>query len=259
MPTRAGYAYEPKLDGFRCLIRTEGAFEVRTRRFWNMTALLPELEAIPARGIFDGELIAFTGAKPDFVALTDRVLLTRDQSIPIAFVAFDVLSLEGDNVMRRPYWQIHERTLVVLATTTVAVALLGVTSAAAASSDATGGAAHGRVVFHCDPYARLGPPGPPGALRRPVHGQCTITGAIADRGRFADNALPCANPHVRTVNARKGTIRIEVYRKRGNWMLLGGTKAYRGLRGHGWESSNIRCKGPGPRTTPIKMVGTVSH
>jgi ATP-dependent DNA ligase len=31
MPTRAGYAYEPKLDGFRCLIRTEGAVEVRRR------------------------------------------------------------------------------------------------------------------------------------------------------------------------------------------------------------------------------------
>ena len=148
--------------------------------------------------------------------------------------------------------RIDERTLVVLATTTVAIALLGVTSAAAAPSGATGVAAQGRVVIHCDARARFGPGGS-------LHGQCTITGAITDHGSFADNALPCANPHVRTVNARKGTIRIEVYRKRGNWMLLGGTKAYRGLRGHGWESSNIPCKGPGPGTTPIKMVGTVSQ
>jgi ATP-dependent DNA ligase len=71
MPTRAGYAHEPKLDGFRCLIRTKGAFEVRSHRFSNMTALLPELEAFPARGIFDGELIAFdSDSRPDFVALT---------------------------------------------------------------------------------------------------------------------------------------------------------------------------------------------
>jgi hypothetical protein len=35
MPTRSGHAYEPKLDGFRCLIRTEDVFEARSRRFWN--------------------------------------------------------------------------------------------------------------------------------------------------------------------------------------------------------------------------------
>jgi bifunctional non-homologous end joining protein LigD len=110
MPTRAGYAYEPKLDGFRCLIRTEGAFEARSRRLWNMTPLLPELQGFPVRGVFDGELIAFTDGKPDFIALTDRMLLTRDRTIPIAFVAFDVLSLEGEHVMDRPYW--HRRELL---------------------------------------------------------------------------------------------------------------------------------------------------
>jgi ATP dependent DNA ligase-like protein len=103
MPTRAGYAYEPKLDGFRCLIRTEGAFEVRSRRFWNMTPLLPELARFPVPGVFDGELIAFADGQPDFIALTDRMLLTKDPSIPVAFVAFDVLSLDGENVVRRPY------------------------------------------------------------------------------------------------------------------------------------------------------------
>jgi bifunctional non-homologous end joining protein LigD len=103
MPTRTGYAYEPKLDGFRCLIRTEGTFEVRSRRFWNMSPLLPELEAFPVQGVFDGELIAFSEGKPDFVTLCDRMLLRSDLRIPIAFVAFDVLSLGGTNTMREPY------------------------------------------------------------------------------------------------------------------------------------------------------------
>jgi ATP-dependent DNA ligase len=103
MPTRAGYAYEPKLDGFRCVLRTEGDFQARSRRFWNMTPLIPELEAFPARGVFDGELIAFSDGEPDFVALTDRMLLTRNRSIPVAFVAFDVLSLDGENVVHQPY------------------------------------------------------------------------------------------------------------------------------------------------------------
>jgi hypothetical protein len=65
-------------------------------------ALLPELAAFPVPGGFDGELIAFTEGQPDFIALTDRMLLTRDRSIPIAFVAFDVRSGEGENVMHRP-------------------------------------------------------------------------------------------------------------------------------------------------------------
>src|SRR5688500_17917295 len=100
MPTRRGYAFEPKLDGFRCLISTEGAFRAMSRRRWNMTALLPELEGFPARGVFDGELVAFTDGQPDFLALTDRMLLTRDLAIPIAFVVFDVLSLDGKETMR---------------------------------------------------------------------------------------------------------------------------------------------------------------
>jgi bifunctional non-homologous end joining protein LigD len=108
LPTRAGYAYEPKLDGFRCLIRTGSRFEARSRRFWNMTPLVPELATFPVPGVFDGELIAFEDGRTDFVALTDRMLLTRDPSIPIAFVAFDLLSLDGENTMAKPYWQRRE-------------------------------------------------------------------------------------------------------------------------------------------------------
>jgi hypothetical protein len=148
--------------------------------------------------------------------------------------------------------RIHERTSVVLATTTVAVALLGVTSAAAASSAATSAALQGRVVFDCDGNRRFGPPGS-------LYGRCIISGAITDQGVFSDSAGPCDNPHVRTVSAGKGTIRIEVYRKRGTWLILGGTRAYRGLRGRGWESGARRCNWGGPRSTIIKMVGTVSQ
>jgi bifunctional non-homologous end joining protein LigD len=73
-----------------------------------MTPLLPELARFPICGVFDGELIAFADGRPDFVALTDRMLLTRDASIPLAFVAFDVLSLDGENTMSKPYWQRRE-------------------------------------------------------------------------------------------------------------------------------------------------------
>ena len=52
------------------------------------------------KGVFDGELIAFSDGQPDFVALYDRMLLHSDVRIPIAFVAFDVPSIEGTNTMR---------------------------------------------------------------------------------------------------------------------------------------------------------------
>jgi bifunctional non-homologous end joining protein LigD len=104
MPARASsYAYEPKWNGFRALLSTEYGLRVLSRRRWNMTPLLPELEAFPFRGVFDGELLAFSEGQPDFVALCDRMLLRQDVGIPIAFVAFDVLSLEGTSTMREPY------------------------------------------------------------------------------------------------------------------------------------------------------------
>jgi bifunctional non-homologous end joining protein LigD len=104
MPARSSsYAYEPKWDGFRALLSTEHGLRVISRRRWNMTPLLPELEAFPVKGVFDGELIAFSEGQPDFVALCDRMLLRQERSVPIAFVAFDVLSLEGTDTMREPY------------------------------------------------------------------------------------------------------------------------------------------------------------
>jgi len=77
------------------LLSSEHGLRVNSRRRWNMTPLLPELEAFPARGVFDGELLGFSDGQPDFVALCDRMLLRQDVGIPIAFVAFDVLSLEA--------------------------------------------------------------------------------------------------------------------------------------------------------------------
>jgi ATP-dependent DNA ligase len=71
MPTRPGFAFEPKWDGFRALLSTERGFRVISRRRWNMTPLVEELYAFSARGVFDGELVSFEDGQVDFVALTD--------------------------------------------------------------------------------------------------------------------------------------------------------------------------------------------
>jgi ATP-dependent DNA ligase len=50
MPARSGplprsrrWPFEPKLDGFRCLVCTHTRFRSRSRNGWDMTELLPEL------------------------------------------------------------------------------------------------------------------------------------------------------------------------------------------------------------------------
>jgi len=81
LPTRGDFAYEVKWDGFRTIVSTEGPLRARSRRGWDMTEHVAFLSALPACGVFDGELVAFDGeGKPDFVRLCDCVLLRRASS-----------------------------------------------------------------------------------------------------------------------------------------------------------------------------------
>jgi bifunctional non-homologous end joining protein LigD len=75
LPTSGDYAYEVKWDGFRAIVSTELGLRLRGRRGWNMTALVPEFAELPARGIFDGELVAFgCDGLPSFPAVCQRFL-----------------------------------------------------------------------------------------------------------------------------------------------------------------------------------------
>jgi ATP-dependent DNA ligase len=44
LPSRGRWAYEVKWDGFRAIVRAGAASRVRSRRAWDMTALVPELK-----------------------------------------------------------------------------------------------------------------------------------------------------------------------------------------------------------------------
>jgi bifunctional non-homologous end joining protein LigD len=105
IPTAAGWVFEPKLDGFRCLICTHaGRFQARSRRGWEMSDRLPELrDVLPADVQLDGELVAWDDSgRPDWHRLGARVL-HGDTSIPVSFIAFDVLACEGLPVTGLPY------------------------------------------------------------------------------------------------------------------------------------------------------------
>ena len=66
LPLGSAWSYELKWDGFRALVSTEEGLLVRSRRGWDMTALLPELREIPQCLLLDGELVAWCDSAPYF-------------------------------------------------------------------------------------------------------------------------------------------------------------------------------------------------
>jgi bifunctional non-homologous end joining protein LigD len=64
-----------KSDGFRALVSTVDGLIVRSRRGWDMTDAVPELERLPQGLVLDGELIALgDDGLPSFPRLSERVL-----------------------------------------------------------------------------------------------------------------------------------------------------------------------------------------
>jgi len=63
-----------------------------------MTETVPELAPLAPGLVLDGELVAWRDGDPYFPDVCARVL-NRDASIPITFVAFDVLRIDGENMM----------------------------------------------------------------------------------------------------------------------------------------------------------------
>jgi bifunctional non-homologous end joining protein LigD len=104
IPTRGDWSFEVKWDGFRAIVSTEGApIRVRSRRGWDMRPLLPELSALPVAATLDGELVAFgDDGRPDFPLLCERMLMRRP-GIPVTYMVFDLLSVEGKDLTRAPY------------------------------------------------------------------------------------------------------------------------------------------------------------
>jgi bifunctional non-homologous end joining protein LigD len=66
-----------------------------------MTKLLPELGDLPAETAFDGEIVAFADGRPNFPLVCDR-LLHRDRSVPLTYVIFDLLALDGEATTHLP-------------------------------------------------------------------------------------------------------------------------------------------------------------
>jgi bifunctional non-homologous end joining protein LigD len=111
------YGFEVKWDGIRAIAYYEpGRFRLESRNLNDVTAQYPELRRLGRQlgsrdSVLDGEIVAFDDrGRPSFERLQQRMHLTRDaeirrraQEVPVTYMLFDLLHLEGHSVMNRPY------------------------------------------------------------------------------------------------------------------------------------------------------------
>ncbi|WP_101784336.1 ATP-dependent DNA ligase [Nonomuraea indica] len=122
MPKQDGnLIYEPKWDGFRCIVFRDGdEVYLGSRNERPFTRYFPELvEAVraelPDRVVIDGEIVLPRGSQLDFEALqqrihpaASRVRMLAEQT-PASFVAFDLLALGSESLMETPFAERRRR------------------------------------------------------------------------------------------------------------------------------------------------------
>jgi ATP-dependent DNA ligase len=114
VPEGDGWHFEPKWDGFRCIVFRDGdQIELGSRNERPLTRYFPELaaallSALPDRCVIDGEIVIATPEGLDFDALQQRIHPATSRvdrlaaETPASFVAFDLLALGDDDLMARP-------------------------------------------------------------------------------------------------------------------------------------------------------------
>lgn len=126
VPTGGGWWYEPKWDGFRCIVFRDGAELVltsRNERPFNRyfpELVTPLLAHLPPRCVVDGEIVVPSPAGGlDFDALLQRIhpAASRVERLatetPASFVAFDLLALDDESLLDTP--QHRRRSLLATA------------------------------------------------------------------------------------------------------------------------------------------------
>src|SRR4051812_28816130 len=115
-----GLSFEPKWDGFRCIVFKDGdEVELASRNTKPLTRYFPEVvaamrEQLPERCVLDGEL--FVSVSPpdgqsrlEFEVLQERIhpaasrIAMLAEKTPASFVAFDLLALGDTSYVDRPF------------------------------------------------------------------------------------------------------------------------------------------------------------
>jgi ATP-dependent DNA ligase len=125
LPDGQGWIYEPKWDGFRCIVFRDGDdIELTSRNERPFTRYFPELigpmlEQLPDRCVLDGEIVIPTvgGQGLDFDALLQRIHPAESRvrrlaaETPASFVAFDLVALGDRSLLDEPL--VERRRLLV--------------------------------------------------------------------------------------------------------------------------------------------------
>ncbi|MEU1981319.1 ATP-dependent DNA ligase [Nocardia sp. NPDC019395] len=115
IPPGPGLSYEPKWDGFRCVVFRDGdEVELGSRNDRPLTRYFPEVAellkaALPARCVVDGEIVVVTEHGLDFDVLQQRLHPAASRvaklaaETPASFVAFDLLALADRDLTSAPF------------------------------------------------------------------------------------------------------------------------------------------------------------
>jgi ATP-dependent DNA ligase len=120
LPVGEDLVYEPKWDGFRCIVfRDAEEVELGSRNERPLTRYFPELlgplrRDLPARVVLDGEIVIAGPHGLDFEALLQRIhpaesrVAMLSATTPASFVAFDILALDDRDLRSSPFAERRE-------------------------------------------------------------------------------------------------------------------------------------------------------
>ena len=118
---KAGWIFEPKIDGTRCITAVAKDVRLQNRRLVDITYRYPEVAGALAQAarecVLDGELTVFVQGRPSFRALAARDHQVESMKIeylsramPVSYVVFDILYANGKSVMDLP---LRERKVIL--------------------------------------------------------------------------------------------------------------------------------------------------
>jgi ATP-dependent DNA ligase len=127
IPAGAGFLYEPKWDGFRAIVfRTAADVYIQSRDLRPLDRYFPDLheqlvEKLPPGCVIDGEIVIAGPKGLDFDALQLRLHPAASRvaklaaETPAAFVAFDLLAVDGRDLRDTPQVERRARLEELLA------------------------------------------------------------------------------------------------------------------------------------------------
>jgi len=110
-----GLVFEPKWDGFRCIVFRDGdEVELASRNTKPLTRYFPEVveavkASLPERCVLDGEVFVAIDDRLEFEKLQERIHPADSRvrmlagTTPAGFVAFDLLALGDESLMKEPF------------------------------------------------------------------------------------------------------------------------------------------------------------